>query len=1360
MLYSLWFPQTEALGYIKSTEEPLRGLLVSTDLNLEEIMRFIRFHFAALTLGVILAFLLASPFSQQAAYGQQDVSGMTGVVTDTTGAAVPNAVVTLKNANTGSKYTATTGPTGLYRFSEIPPGQGYEAIFTAAGFAPLDIKNIYLTVATTRTQNATLSVGAHAETVQVSAASTEVTIDTTDATVGNTFDVEQLNTLPVQQRNSPTALFTLQPGVTDTGSVAGARVDQNDVSLDGLDVNDFATGGATQGQGGGTQISEGFTAGSIVGHAPIDSVEEFRSNVAGNDASTGPGSGGQFQLVTKSGTNHFHGNLNEYHRDPSLVANSWFSNNATPKVPRNHLIQNQFGGNIGGPVILPKLFNGHDKLFFFFNYDDSKIISGIVQNRVVPLDSLRNGTVGYAQCTDLLPDGTCSPNNNSANDVTAYVSTAGLKALDPQNVGVDPAWQAFTMSNDTDPKKAGRFPHSNAGGGDSINSGGYTFNAPNNDYETNYVGRVDYNINDKMKAFARFTIDRQNAVNNPNEFAGDPVTNPVIDRSYAFVIGHDWVIGNNITNRIVLGETVQKLDFPNTYNPENAYNPAGTTYYTFGTGLSAALASSLYLQPNEQARRIPIPILKDDFNITKGTHNLQLGGNFKNILAHTTNKADYNTAYLGLGGNNTALTADVEPLDIDPGNTFNFDQGFTFLLGRIGQVLSDYNYNAAGTVLPQLTGDQRLYRYYQLQLYFQDSWKVTPSLTVSYGLTYQWFSVPYEIHGLESVEPYSFDQYFQARLQQSALSQTGPGAVPLIAYYLGGKGNGSQAPGIYLPEYRDLAPHIGFNWNPGFDRKLVINASGGVVYDRTVVSAVQNQQDAYSYLFQQTKPNVYGNSDGYTALLTGPRLNKNNVLTTTGALTAPSTPTPPYEPFVTNGVPNGLLSAQAYNSTIDPTLKTPYNIIFNAGVQRSLPQDMILKVNYAGRLGRRLLAQADANQVLDFPDPVSGQLFSDAFASITLQARAGVKAYNLVSQPWFENVVLPGSVATVNGNLPAGTPPSQQAHNNTQAAAMENSYSFVRYGDIGDFTAFNLAPLSPLNVGSAAQFSENTFYTNKASSTYHGLLVTLQKNRSHGVNYDFNYTFQHSIDNLSFFANSQGDTGIGGVGLVCDVVRPRECRGNSDFDIKQVISTDATYDLPFGRGRMFLPNSSRGLNEVIGGWSLSGLASWHTGQAWGTVSNAFVASFANDAPAILTGSKKYLGTHVTKLPGGGVNLFSNNILAASQYGGPVGFHIGARNGLRGPHYFNADLGLGKTFPIIGDKFNAKFRADAFNAFNHPNFTLPTNAGFSGYDQDDPIADVNPNSPGEGFGQSSFTVTPPGNLNNGARVLQLSLRLEF
>ncbi len=1245
-------------------------------------------------------------------YGQ-DVSGMTGTVTDPSGAAVAGAVVTLKNTTTGSKFTVIANTIGLYRFSEIPPGPGYEAVFTGTGFASLDVKNIYLTVGTVRTQNATLSVGVRTEAVEVTASNSEVTINTTDATVGSTFDVEALNNLPVQQRNDPTALFTLQPGVTDSGAVTGARVDQNDVTVDGLDVNDLATGGAMQ-SNSGAGISEGFGSGTIVGHAPVDSLDEFSGNVAGLQASTGPASGGQFQLVTKSGTNKFHGNINEYHRDPSLVANSWFSNNATPIVPRNHLIQNQFGGNIGGPVL-------RDKLFFFFDMNDSRTISSALVQRTVPLDSLRNGNLGYIDSTG----------------ATSYLTPTQVQALDPAGIGEDTNWvTAFT----------GRFPHSNnLETGDGVNSGGYSFNAPDNDYEINYVARGDYNLSQTMKLFARFTIARENAVQNPNEFAGDPPTDPVIDRSYAFVVGHTWVIGGNKTNQVTLGETVQKLSFPNTNNPD------GSTFFTFSDGTGPALASSLYLNPNSQARRIPVPVLRDDFSWTKGSHTWQVGGSFKDILAHNTNVADFNTTEIGMGGFTLSLcgptpgdcgqTAGVNNPSLRPSNinssniaTYDYDQAYGFMLARIADVSADFNYTAAGTALAQLSGDQRFYKYYQTQLYAQDTWKVTPSLTLSYGLTYQLFSVPYETRGLESLEPITFNNYLKARVAQSNASLTGPTAVPLVAYVLGGKAN--NGPPLYQPEYKDLAPHFGFIWNPSFDKKTVFNGGAGIVYDRTVINAVQSIQDADSYLFQQTKPIPLGISgDPYDSIRTSARLGANNSISAV-SITPPATPKPPYQPFVTNGVPFGLQEGLAFNATIDPALKTPYSIAFNAGMQHSFQGDMVLKINYVGRLGRRLLAQPDANQVLEFPDLVSGQLLSAAFASVTKQLRAGATTSTVTPQPWFENVM---------GGAPAG-------YTSYTQFLVANFGPFVYRGDFGDTVQFLSDTGAPLNAGSAAQFSENTFYSNQGFSSYSGLLVTMQKNLSHGLQYGLNYTWAHSSDNVSFFANASGDTGIGGIGLICDVIRPRECRANSDFDVKHYITADATYQLPFGRTRMFLNSSPLWMNEVIGGWDISGITVWHTGQAWGTNSNAFDASYSNDAPGILIGSQSAVATHLTKLPGGGVNIFANSTSAAAAYEGPIGFQIGPRNGLRGPKYFDQDLGLAKTFPVYAERVNLKFRADAFNAFNHPSFAAPSENVFNGLDQQDI---TNPT-----FGQISYTVSPTGNLNNGARVLQLSLRLEF
>ena len=626
---------------------------------------------------------------------------------------------------------------------------------------------------------------------------------------------------------------------------------------------------------------------------------------------------------------------------------------------------------------------------------------------------------------------------------------------------------------------------------------------------------------------------------------------------------------------------------------------------------------------------------------------------------------------------------------------------------------------------------------------------MTPTLTVDYGVTYQWFSVPYETRGLQSVEPYSFDSYFGARVLQSNLGQSGPGSVPLIAYVLGGKGNGSGAPPLYQPQYRNFAPHIGFAWNPGFDKKMVINGSASISYDRTVINAIQGAQDVDSYLFQQTKGNTYGTQgDPYDSLKNNARLDANNQISTV-TLTPPASPRPPYQPFTSaslcanyNYSPCGLQEGLAFNTTIDPTLQTPYNINFNFGIQRQIPWDMVLKLNYVGHLGRKLLAQEDANQVLDFVDPVSGELYSTAFASLINQTRQGIAPQNMTVQPWFENVVSPSFQSATNCAFTTNT-----------ACLAAGISGYIFNGDFGDFTQ-SISPYVPANVGSAAQFSENTFFDSAGFSNYDALLLVLQKNMSHGIHFDFNYTWSHSIDNVSFFANSAGDTGIGGIGLVCDAIRPRECRASSDFDSRHYITSDATYELPFGRGRMFAATVPHWMDVMIGGWDLSGVGSWHTGYPWSGASNAFVASYSNDAPPIFIGSNRAaIATGVHKLSGGGVSSFANAALAASQFEGPVAFQIGPRNSFRGPGFFNADLGLAKDFPITPERVSLKFRADAFNAFNHPSFQNPPENAFNGYDAQD-------YQRGAGFGAMYFTVSPSGNNNSGARVVQLSLRLEF
>ncbi len=1124
-------------------------------------------------------------------------------------------------------------------------------------------------IGSTRTQDATLSPGAN-EQVVVSGARQGITINTTDASIGSTIDVALLNSLPVQSRASPAALFTLQPGYAN-GSVTGARTDQTSTTVDAIDVNDIAAGGGI---------------GTIIPNQPLDSVEEFTATVAGLPSDTGTGSGGQYRLITKQGTNTFHGNINEYHRDTTTTANTWFNNNSG--LPRTPLIQNQFGGNAGGPVL-------KDKLFFFFNFYDSRIIQSSAVTQTVPLDTFRNGTLGYINQSN--PDCSASSRANTDPGCITYLNRAQVAALDPKGVGFDQSLLSFINS---------RYPHANdLTLGDGVNTGGFRFTVPTPTIATNYVARVDYNVTPTQRIFGRVTLNRQN-VTNTVQFPGDPTAYYDIDRSYGYVVGHTWQIGSSKVNQFYYGDNISKLTFP------AQYRTTSVTTYGFGP------LASPYGGYGVQQRRVPIPEVRDDFSWQLGRHTVTFGGQFKFIKTNSLLVGNFNGYSIGLGGFTTGLDASLRPADIntDSSSTGAYDSVFATALGRIASIGSSFDYTNKG-VLPQGSGETRRYRFYQTEVYLGDNWKVTPKLTLSYGLRYALYTVPYEVNGAESIQNFTFDKYIAARVSQSAAGQSGDSSVPFLTYKLGGKAN--HAAPLYSPSYKDFAPRFAINYAP--TRNSSFNASAGIIYDRTVINAVNFIQDQSSQLFQSSASINYGQTDPRAALATDPRIGPGLAVPP-----PPSAPTIaiPQTPYVTaTGTPIGLPN-NIFNYVVDPTLKDPYSIAFTGGFEHQFPANFVMKLSYAGRLGRRLLAQADASQLIDFPDKQSGQLLSSAVADLERQLRNGATADTVRPEPWFENVVYPG-VGTGSGYA-----------SNTALLADFNG-TLLKRGDFADFMQFIAANgLMPSNVGLASQFAGNTFITNKGFSAYNGLLLTVAKNYTNGLRLDFYYTWSHSIDNVSAPANYIAQNV--GYDYICDVLRPRLCRANSDFDVSQRITGDFIYDLPVGRGKPFLSNASRWLNEAVGGWSLSGLPTFDTGYALNTSTDAYIAGYANNAPAIFNGSRSDVSSHIHKDSSGALFLFADPAKALSEFSPPTGFTIGNRNSLRGPRIFTLDMGLAKTFGITSDnRVNLQFRADAFNVLNHPVFSNPA---------------VNIDSKSN-FGQITGTLIGP-------RVGQFSLRLEF
>jgi hypothetical protein len=1244
-----------------------------------------------LKLSLAALLMLIAPFSRA-----QDKASITGTVTDSSGAVISGASVTLQNPAKSASFKTVSNGLGEYTFLNVAPGPGYMLTVTASGFKSIQITAIYLNVSATQTVNAKLEVGATAETVEVSAASQNVTLNTTDATIGNNFQVQMVNDLPIQDRDTPSVLFTQQPGVTSDGAVTGARTDQTHVTLDGLDVDDRGTG----------------EFGVVTGNAPVDSVQEFRGVTAGETSNFDSGGGGQFQLVTKSGSNSFHGALFEYHRDTDTEANYWFENNAG--VPRPPLIRNQFGGNVGGPI-------KHDKAFFFFEYNGRRDDLADPVEQVVPNASYLAGNVSYINnSSDTCNSG--SRSNTTPGCISTVPAVTVQSKYDPLKIGQDAALASFVSKRYV--YNTGLDPT----GGDGINTEGFRFNAPENLKENDYVSRVDYNLTSTQKLWARGSLQSErygDDVNyaSPIQFPGDPITRSIDISSYGWVAGHTWAIGATKTNDFSFGMTIDRPNFP------SLYNPTGAIDWGFGPLTAPYLGNY-----NAQGRKDPVPQFRDNFSWLKGTHTFEFGGTFKYLtLFDDFVLNDYVTS-LGIGGNLAQLDPTLRPGDIlTSGSTAtgNWDNALTFDLGRFAAIDGTFNYNANGSTDTMGSGASRKYRNYETEIYFGDTWKLTQSLTLSYGVRYQLYTVPYEMNGIESVQvnaltgkPFGFNDYFfKDRVAQTQSNPTGP-LTPNIEYVLGGNANKNSVGGYYNPSYKDFAPRVAFAWNPAYDRKSVFSGSAGIVYDHTIVSAIQYFQDHSSYLFQADNNTLFGNGTTPAASLsTDPRFTSINAIPTPPTAPAFSASTVPYA----DAVPNGA-ATNTFSTAIDPGLTTPYSIMIDFGFQRDLGSGLLLKINYAGRLGRRLLAQVDASQVIDTPDPASGQLYSKAFADVTQKIRAGADPLTLSAEPWFENMVYPG-IGVGNGFA-----------NNTQLLAyFEENYFYN--GDIGDFTNALTGPITGgnfsllnNNVVVPSQFSSNDYYTNKGFSSYHGLLVTLHKNTSYGLQFDLNYTWSHSIDNFSLEANGQSNF-LGE--FICDATRPRECRGNSDFDLAQVFNGNFIYSLPFGRGKSYGATIPLWLDEMAGGWEISGVPTWQTGTPYYANTTAYAAGYATLAPAILVGSPALLKSHVHKdAASGTVYGYANPTAADGAFTGPVGLQLGQRNELRGPHYSDVDLGLGKTFPFYGDKGRFVFRADAFNAFNHPSFSNPNATVIS-----------------TEFGTISSTTGSP-------RVLQGALRLEF
>ena len=1290
----------------------------------------------------------------------QELAGLVGTITDESGGAVSKATVTLANTRTGSTMQAQTGDTGFYRFVQLAPGPGYELKVSKDGFKTTTISNLYLAVATTRTQDLQLAVGTVTQTVEVRSEGS-VSLDTTDATIGNNFDLRAVSTLPNEFRGNAANLLRLQPavvsadtsnnlddqGLSRNGAVAGGRTDQNNITVDGIDASDFTFGQAFR----------------QVAPTPVDAIQEFRTQVANPLAEEGRGSGAQTIITTKSGTNEWHGNAREYHRNTITEANDFFNNKTG--VPRPALIRNQFGGNVGGPI-------KRGKLFFFFDYDARRDASQTPVTAIVPLDNVRNGQIAYINNGTNPATGRPCDSTSTQAATPACISLATpqvLASLDPCSNALTAPGNCTVTGNPGNPAvTAGfnpgllslfnsRYPHANdLSAGDGLNTGGLVYNAPNPDTVNTYTTRIDYDINSKMRLYTRFTFYNVHAITGglPSiQFPGDPITNPAINKDRTWVIGHNWTISPTLVNQFVYGESRAEFDALATLT--GAASPGANLgvyaglNWLFPTGITAP-----YARPGGNTSLNPVPTFRDDVSWQKGKHSFQFGGVFRPIKTRSLNVNNIIFTNQGLVSNLGGLDSSLRPANIlsdpavDPNGiaTSNWDAAFASFAGLDGLQFTVFNYAKSGDVIPPLDGARRDYRYYETEAYAQDTWKVRRDLTVTLGLRYSYDSVPYETNGYEGTTNVGLGNLLTSRARNALNGVADFNSTPILTYDLAGKANHTNL-SLYQSNPLNFSPRLGLAWNPGFksgplggifgDHKTVVRASAAQIYDHTALSTINFIEDQSSFIFSGSNAFQTNTSTPEQMFAQSPRF----INADTEAF---NLPIPPFQksvtPFTGDQCPPGFpvcgtLFNQFGNYVIDQHYKTPYSLAYSLGMQRELPGNFQLEVDYVGRLGRRLGALSDAGQIFNFVDPASKQSLASAVTVLEQDARNNVPVNQVQAQPFFEN---------------------QLAAAGADCSRFANCTQFV-YGGTGNFTSLQQGNLNGVirslvqsanlgpNVGFTPQFVSNYYLSNKSYSAYNGMLVILRKRLSHGVQLDFNYTFSHSIDNFSAISRNNGNPFNNAQSVLCDAINLGTCKGNSEFDVTHQISGDVIYDLPFGRGKAFAHNASRWLDEMIGGWLVSGIYTWRTGFAFPVLSNASTTTFGNSAYAIFDGNTLALQAdpHTDpNLPNNGIQLFKNPAAALAAFSAPTGLETGSRDELRGPHFTNVDLAVVKNFPVFREKYKLQFRAEAYNAFNHPNFALP--------------ASININ--GTNFGQITSTSSTSG--DQAARVLQFALRLDF
>jgi hypothetical protein len=1228
-----------------------------------------------------------------AAWSQASFTSLRGTITDSSGAVIPGATVSIVNKATSLTSSQTANGSGEYQFQQLVPGT-YVITANGSGFGSQS-KQADLLVNQPATINFKLTVQATAVTVDVSGEAE--TLNTTDASIGNSVNNATIQALPMEGRNV-TDLLSLQPGVlylgrqtTDqqdqdsrSGSVAGARSDQTNVTLDGLDDNDQQNGYA-------------FTG---VLRSTLDSTEEFRVTTTSSNADAGRSSGAQVTLVTKAGTNSFHGAAYEYNRTSFGYANDWFNKqgelqSGLPNQP-GKLIRNTFGGSLGGPI-------KKDKLFFFFNYEGQRTAENSQQTRIVPSAGYRQGNITYQYCVDPT-DPTCA--QTSTNTLTpAQVATLdapclanGVCTAPGPNAAALALFQSYPLPN-------------GATEGDGYNYLSYTFSSPDPGSLNTSIFKLDYAINEKHHLFVRGNLqkDTQSGV---EDFPGDPPSSRLEDNSKGIAAGETWSVTPHIVNDIRYGLIRQ------------GYSNLGTgvgDYTTFR--FLNDVSSDPYYITRSSVVKLPVNNVVDNLTWTKGSHTLGFGGNWR--LIHNNRGSDansYNNAstnpYWYTGGPPDPGTLGVPTVSSGFANSYTI--AYANLVGGVPDSTTVSNYNvekggATGSLYPDGTFINRHFKANEFEWYVQDSWRARPNLTITFGLRHTILQTPYEENGQQVSPTIDTDAWYK---QRNASALQGQVYEPLLQFAPSGPAN--HAPGLWAKQKTNFAPRLAIVYAP--NEKTSIRSGFGLYFDHYGEGIVNTFNQFGSFGLNTSVENPAG---VYTTE-TAPRFTGVHDVPSNGSA-QPNPITYPYTYPATNF---------AITWGADNKLKTPYAEALDFSIQRELKGGMTLEVAYVGRLGRHLLQAIDLAEPVNYTDPQGGGNYftNGAKLSALVDANGGNPMASVPAIPYFEDIF----PQLANYDY-MGESATQAIYTNEWAPNRYQNGETTALADL-DFYCYYTCPQNPRFWQS--QFSSLYAWDSIGMSYYNAGQITLRHPLSHGLQADFSYTLSKSIDMGS---DTERATEIGSNGSFSNIINtwnPSLNRGVSDFDTKHLITFDWLYHLPFGRGQMYANSSNRLVDELIGGWQWSGVNRWTSGLPFSVNAPGWGTDWQIESFAIQTGAvkiRKHLDQNGAPQVFDNVAALNNGVTNGSPIRLAYPGEAGERNAYRGDGYFDLDSGLSKTFRIT-ERQGVKFAWEVFNVTNSARF------------------DVNPISFGTtlttgNLGNYSALYTKP-------RVMQFSLRYDF